>query len=157
MNISERQFQYLQTMGVSLWQSREQFFKKPEQANTEHESTEPENIEQPDLSASSPAITPTEQARKAPVVVKKHSFDNIEQVLQAKLITDIAIVLDITSASIKLTDEGVIFGPLLWQFNATDSIEYKDNRLISPELGAITSNAMKAKLWVCLAAHINNH
>ena len=162
MNISERQFQYLQTMGVSLWQSREQFFKKPEQArpeqkNTEQESTEPASIEQSDIIESSPAVTPTPQASKVPVVAKKHSFDNIEQVLQAKLITDIAIVLDIASGSIELTDEGVKLGQLLWQFTAKDSIEYKDNTLISPELWAIASKSMKAKLWACLAAHINRH
>ena len=157
MNISERQFQYLQTMGVSLWQSREQFFNKPEQASTEQASTESASCEQSDIIESSSAVTPTPHASKTAVVVKKHPFDNIEQVLQAQLSTDIAIVLDIASGSIELTDEGVKLGQLIWQFTAKDSIEYKDNILISPEPSAIASNPMKAKLWACLTAHINCH
>ncbi|OUS25104.1 hypothetical protein A9Q98_12715 [Thalassotalea sp. 42_200_T64] len=162
MNISERQFQYLQTMGVSLWQSREQFFNKqeqasPEQESTKHESTEPTPVEPSGISESPSALTPTQQTNKAPVIVKKHSFDNIEQVLQAKLITDIAIVLDIELAGIELTDEGIKLGQLIWQFTAKNSIDYKDNVLISPEFCAIASHPMKAKLWVCLAAHINSH
>ncbi|WOH39100.1 hypothetical protein RI844_07710 [Thalassotalea fonticola] len=151
MNISERQFQYLHTMGVSLWQSRAEFFPKDNLPQTEVEKV-----------SSEPKVADTNNTIKAAKNVEqeseiKHNFDNIEQFLTHPLSADILLALNCDKSKASLTTTGVQLDGLLWQFNSDDKCDYYQQTLNTPNLDQLTKdNNLKVALWACLCSHLND-
>lgn len=151
MNISERQFQYLHTMGVSLWQSRAEFFLKDNLPQTTDEKI-----------ATEPNIVATKNTIKAAKNIEiesddKHNFDNIEQFLTHPLSTDILLALNCDKSNVSLSANGVHLDTLLWQFNSGDKCSYKQQTLNTPSLDQLAKdNNFKVELWACLCSHINH-
>ncbi|WNC73410.1 DNA polymerase III subunit psi [Thalassotalea psychrophila] len=150
MNINERQFQYLQTMGVSLWQSRPQFFQNNlPSSDVEQSATEPEVV------TTKTVKTIEEDVQQESAIM--HSFDNIEQFFSQPLSIDILIALNCDKSNVLLTTAGVQLDTLLWQFSSDDKCSYKEQTLTTPNLINLSkSNQLKSALWACLCSHINN-
>lgn len=150
MNISERQFQYLQTMGVSLWQSRPHFFQDNlAQSDAEQIATSPETVTTKVISKSDKNVQQES--------VSAHDFDSIEQFLTHPLSLDILIALNCDKSKVSLTTAGVQLDTLLWQFNSDDKCCYQEQTLNTPSLTKLAkSNQLKSALWACLCSHINN-
>ena len=150
MNINERQFQYLQTMGVSLWQSRPQFF----QDNLPFDRAANGSI-------ASKGVTDNETSTNSNNVSEErttmHSFNSIEQFFAHPLSIDILIALNCEKSKVSLTTAGVQLDTLLWQFNRDDKCSYQEQTLNTPSLTKLAkSNQLKSTLWACLCSHINN-
>ena len=152
MKISERQFQYLNTMGVSLWQSRPEFFHHENKAPAEDDSV----TLAPTVDTNN--LTPKDSAKSKKERENAHDFDNIEQFFTHPLSADILMALNCDKSDVSLTTEGIQLDTLLWHFNSCDKCSYQEQILNTPNLAKLTKSVqLKSALWACLCKHINNH
>lgn len=152
MNINERQFQYLQTMGVSLWKSRSHFFQ---------DNLPSDNTAKAKSSVASKGITGNDTTTNSKSVSKEHTkmhnFDSIEQFLTHPLSIDILLALNCDKSNASLTAEGVQLDTLLWQFKSDNRCNYHEQTLNTPSLENLAKDKrLKSELWVCLCSHLNN-
>ena len=165
MNLNQRQFTYLQTMGISLWQRKGNFFAEPEaaasqvvdnQVNAEKVTVEPTaNTVQNDTgnksfdTKSKDNLSQVEPITQPPI--------DIEKALKQQLLVDVAIVLNIAIEDCSLIDQGIQLGPIEWHILNTEQVTCKGNTLITPDFDVIAnSTRLKAQLWSCLVTIVNN-
>ena len=184
MNINERQFKQLQTMGVSLWQSRSGVFD-----NVEDESVEDESVKADNIQADSSDNANKDNATDAPLAAQT-STDLIDKptekltdtapeketetetlatteevtitfsdnLLKQSIVNDVAIALNVNIAQISLNAFGLDLDGLSWQIGQSEHCELEQNLLTTPAIEDFSNNAeLKRALWLCLSQYLNNN
>ncbi|WP_068547164.1 DNA polymerase III subunit psi [Thalassotalea crassostreae] len=181
MNINERQFKQLQTMGVSLWQSRSGVF-----VNVEDESVKADNSKTKSTPTDSSDNACKDNATDVPLTAQTSADPNdklterltdtaaeketetlvtteevkitfSDNLLKQSIVNDVAIALNVNIAQISLNAFGLDLDGLSWQIGQSEHCELEQNLLTTPAIEDFSNNAeLKRALWLCLSQYLNS-
>jgi hypothetical protein len=152
MAVTEQQFNYLSTMGISLWQPRAGFYKdksvQPTVVNNAIDkiSTTAHSTQSvPEVISATPSIpTSTSISPVKPMFSAEELVDNV-------LLQDILLLLDSHLGAISATAPALKLANLCWQFHDNDECSLQDKQLLTPRLDRIAANhTIKQQLWALL-------
>ena len=145
MAVTEQQFNYLNTMGISLWQPRAGFYKdKPAQPVAVHNAIDKiSTTAQPAPEVISDTQS-TSTSQEKPMFSAEELVDNV-------LLQDILLILDTNLDAISATEPALKLAGLCWQFHDNDECSLQDKQLLTPKLERIAANhTIKQQLWALL-------
>ncbi|MEW6998135.1 hypothetical protein AADZ86_10555 [Colwelliaceae bacterium BS250] len=148
MAVTEQQFNYLNTMGISLWQPRTGFYKDKSVQPTDVKNT----INKISTTAHSPQSTceVISATPSTPIIQVKPMF-SAEELVDNVLLQDILLILDTNLGAISATAAALKLADLCWQFHDNDECSLQHKQLLTPRLDRIAANhTIKQQLWALL-------
>lgn len=159
MAITAKQFHYLETMGVSLWQRRDGFYtdelstvakpKNKVKATTTAESklskvADIEIAKKPEIQ---PQVKPDTLAINIP----------LSELINSDFFADILMALDIKAEQLSQSQSGIVLPSFRWQFSEANIISFADGTLTSPITAKIAESAeLKHQLWLVFTQILNS-
>lgn len=138
MPLNQKQYQYLDAMGINLWQQkvREKSFKA---------SNQPQALLPADTTERK-----IEDAIEKPIQEATQRL-NLTSLSQSQLFIDILQSINVSLGDISLNHNTLNLGWLNWEIKTEYELSLSGNTLRTPELSSIAkSNTMKAALWKLL-------
>ncbi|MBL4899014.1 MAG: DNA polymerase III subunit psi [Colwellia sp.] len=125
MSINQKQYQQLTEMGISLWQHRPEAFQD---------------------------IVSSQNNLESSTRYLQQNIESLAALSKQTFFTDILLALELSIGEVTAQKDHLDLGLFNWFFYAeqdkTSSIDYADNKLITPSIESIRqSHALKKQLW----------
>ncbi|TRX55761.1 DNA polymerase III subunit psi [Thalassomonas sp. M1454] len=143
MAITAKQFHYLNTMGVSLWQRRDGIYA--DEKTTADKTTEVTKAQAitPEKSPAAKVVKQTETT-----AVNDSISVTIDELLNKPMFIDILKALNIAAKDLVEDASGLNLDNFYWLFSQEQNIQYQDKKLITPTIEVISQNSqLKQELW----------
>lgn len=155
MAITAKQFHYLETMGVSLWQRRDGFYEDELSSVATPES----NVKATTTAESKLSKIADIEIAKKPITKPENLSINIplSELINSAFFADILMVLDIKAEQLSQSQSGIVLPSFTWQFSEANKIHFTNDTLTSPITAKIAESAqLKHQLWLVFTQILNS-